>query len=126
MKPYERRPKKYVHDGETMQHDAATYLQFIEDEERLRTLRRRLGSILTIAVAGSCVSWLAFVGGSPLIVGALKTLYKVKPRWSIVTDDDERSILVLLTHEKEINMPSGLRGDDGNSYSYHSIERYFL
>ena len=69
MKPYERRPKKYVHDGETMQHDAATYLQFIEDEERLRKLRRRLGSILTIAVAGSCMSWLAFIGGSPLIVG---------------------------------------------------------
>ena len=68
----------------------------------------------------------SFNDWSPLIVGALKTLYKVKPRWSIVTDDDERSILVLLTHEKENNMPSGLRGDDGNSYSYHSIERYFL
>ena len=70
MKPYVLRRKKYSHDGETMQYDAATYLQFIEDEERLRKLRRRLGSILTIAVIGLCVSWLSFVGASPLIASA--------------------------------------------------------
>jgi len=75
MKLCELRQKKYSHDGETMQHDAASYLQFIEDEERLRKLRRRLGSILTIAVTGLCVSWLSFVGASPLIPSACFLAY---------------------------------------------------
>ena len=75
MKPCEPRRKKYARDGETMQHDAATYLQFIEDEERLRKLRMRLGAILTTAVTGSCVSWLWFVEGPPLIGGGVLLAY---------------------------------------------------
>ena len=59
------------------------------------------------------------------IVDALKTLYKEKPRWTIVTTLEE-DILVRLTHEKQTNRPSCRVGDDGNSYSYQSIVGYFL
>lgn len=74
MKRYEERRKKFFHNGETMQHDAATYLEFIEEEERLKKLRVRLGSILTMSVIGSCVLWQMLAGGPPLIViGCLLT-----------------------------------------------------
>ena len=59
------------------------------------------------------------------IVAALKRLYKEKPRWTIVTTLDE-DLLVRLKHEKQTNRPSGLVGDDGNSYSYQSIVGYLL
>lgn len=46
MKSSGKKPKKYFHDGVSMQNDAALYLQFIEDEESIASRRLRMAALI--------------------------------------------------------------------------------
>lgn len=63
---------------------------------------------------------------SPLIVKELKKLYESQPRWTLVYGLHNSPFLVLLRkQDRPGNIPSGLKGDDGEWYNYQNIEGYF-
>ena len=64
MNSFAKKPKKYFHDGGSMQNDAALYLQFIEDEEGIASRRFRMATLILFCESAA-LFWL-WRQGSPL------------------------------------------------------------
>ena len=76
-----KKPKKYYHDGGSMQNDAALYLQFIEDEEVIASRRLRMAAVILFCESAA-LYWLWRQGFPvPLLGGLLRSVLPLtKPR----------------------------------------------
>ena len=65
-----KKPKKYFHDGVSMQNDAALYLQFIEDEEGIASRRLRMAALILFCESAA-LYWLWRQGSPVPLIGGL-------------------------------------------------------
>ena len=65
-----KKPKKYYHDGGSMQNDAALYLQFIEDEEVIASRRLRMAAVILFCESAA-LYWLWRQGFPVPLLGGL-------------------------------------------------------
>lgn len=70
MKSSAKKPKKYFHDGVSMQNDAALYLQFIEDEEGIASRRLRMAALILFCECAA-LFWLWRQGPPMPLLGGL-------------------------------------------------------